>query len=199
TVVMDVEWERISEESERNPEIEPESEVLTENLAYVIYTSGSTGEPKGVAVHQRALIARTVALLESYDLTSADRLLQFVSPSFDAFGEEVFTSLSCGASLVIDRRVVNYSAHDLFNLVERSAITVLHIPPAYWHHLVDELSSSQRQVSSQLRLFITGGESPSAETLQKWVLLTGNQSRFVNAYGPTEATITSTVYELQMG
>src|SRR5262249_2021564 len=127
TICLDVEWDRISEERES----EPVSGVGAENLAYVIYTSGSTGKPKGVAVHQQALVARIVALLEAYELTSADRLLQFVSPSFDAFGEEVFTTLSCGASLVIDPRAVNYSADELFNLVERSAITHLHIPPAY--------------------------------------------------------------------
>src|SRR5262249_41845741 len=107
---------------------------------------------------------------------------------------EVFTTLSCGASLVIDPRAVNYSADELFNLVERSAITTLHIPPAYWHQLVDELYSSRRQVSSQLRLFVTGGESPSVERLKQWAVLTEHRSRFVNAYGPTEATITTAVY-----
>jgi amino acid adenylation domain-containing protein len=198
-VCLDEEWERISEQSVGNPDQGPENEVVADNLAYVIYTSGSTGEPKGVAVHQRALVARIVALLEAYGMTSADRLLQFVSPSFDAFGEEVFIALSCGASLVIEPDVVNYSAHELINLFERLAITVLHIPAAYWHQFVDELSLSRRHISSQLRLFITGGESPSVEKLKQWAVLTDNQSRFFNAYGPTEATITSTVYGMQMG
>ena len=40
--LMDEEWERISEESES----EPESEVVAENLAYVIYTSGSNRHPE---------------------------------------------------------------------------------------------------------------------------------------------------------
>src|SRR5262249_47565427 len=138
------------------------------------------------------------ALLEAYELSSADRLLQFVSPSFDAFGEELFTTLSCGASLVIERGVVNYCAEELFDLVERQGITTLHIPPAYWQQLVDELSSSSRHISRQLRLFITGGESPSVEKLRQWAVLTDDRSRFVNAYGPTEATITSAVYQIEM-
>src|SRR4030095_15580992 len=117
----------------------------------VIEPSGSPGEPKGIAVHQQALVARTVGLIESYELTSADRTLQFVSPSFDAFGDGMFTTLSCGASLVIDPHAVNYSTHHLFDTVESLDITSLHIPPAYWHQLVDELFSSQRHVSSQLR------------------------------------------------
>src|SRR5262249_26386266 len=121
TVCLDVEWEKISQESES----EPVSEADAENLVYVIYTSGSTGEPKGVAVRQRALVARTIAMLEVLELTSADRLLQFVSPSFDAFGEGLFTTLICGASLVTDKHAVNYSARDLLKMVESSAITTL--------------------------------------------------------------------------
>src|SRR5262249_54821060 len=162
-----------------------------DNLAYVIYTSGSSGEPKGVAVHHQALVARIAALLEVFELTPADRLLGLVSPSFDAFGEEVFTTLSCGAGLIMDRRAGHYSAHELLSLIEKLAVTALHSAIAYWHQLVDELSSNRRRVSSQLRLFIGGGESVSIGKLKQWAALTSDQSRFVNAYGPTEATITS--------
>jgi len=47
-------------------------------------------------------------------------------------------------------------------------------------------------------LFIAGGESPSIEVLKKWATLSSHPSRFVNAYGPTEATITSTVCGIEM-
>jgi amino acid adenylation domain-containing protein len=183
----------IARESEENVE----SEAKSDNLAYVIYTSGSSGKPKGVAVPHRALVARTVALVETYGLTPADRLLQFVSPSFDAFAEEVFPALSCGSSLVIDPGAVSYTTQDFFDMAEVSAITTLHIPAVYWHRLVDELSAGGGRVSTQLRLFITGGEAPSAEAFRKWSELTPRQTGFVNAYGPTEATITSTVYSAQ--
>src|SRR6185369_6293975 len=55
TILMDVDWGRISQESQS----EPESGVGPENLAYVIYTSGSTGRPKGVMVQGRSLINYT--------------------------------------------------------------------------------------------------------------------------------------------
>jgi amino acid adenylation domain-containing protein/non-ribosomal peptide synthase protein (TIGR01720 family) len=195
TVLMDLEWERINRESDS----EPKSETVAENLAYVIYTSGSTGAPKGVAVQHRALVARTTALLEAFELSSADRLLGLVSPSFDAFGEEVFTTLSCGAGLIIDRHAIHYPAQDLLGLIESLAITTLHSTIAYWHQLVDEVSSSQGRIPSQLRLCIAGGERTSISKLEQWAVVTGHQSRFVNAYGPTEATITSTVYGTDMG
>jgi amino acid adenylation domain-containing protein len=190
TVCLDEAWGEISVERET----EPQSGVVAENLVYAIYTSGSSGKPKGVAVHHQSLVARTVALVEAYGLTSADRLLQFVSPSFDAFAEEVFPSLSCGSSIVVDQDLVGYTTQNFFEMIDRLSITILHSTQTSWRHLVDGLSSNGGRVSSQLRLYISGGEAPSAETLKKWFELTPRQTGFVNAYGPTEATITSTVY-----
>src|SRR5262249_53780299 len=40
----------------RQNEVNPVSEVSSDNLAYVIYTSGSTGRPKGVQVLHRAVV-----------------------------------------------------------------------------------------------------------------------------------------------
>src|SRR6266540_5359706 len=55
TVCLDLEWEKVSEEDEG----EPEGGTLGENLAYVIYTSGSTGKPKGVMVRHKGLVNYT--------------------------------------------------------------------------------------------------------------------------------------------
>jgi acyl-CoA synthetase (AMP-forming)/AMP-acid ligase II/acyl carrier protein len=47
-----------------------------------------------------------------------------------------------------------------------------------------------------VRLFITGGESLPVERLAQLKSLGQPGLRFINAYGPTEATITTTVFEL---
>src|SRR5262249_57125116 len=64
TVLMDEEWERISQESESGPK----SEVVAGNLAYVIYTSGSTGRPKGVMVVHEGLCNLAEAQKEAFGL-----------------------------------------------------------------------------------------------------------------------------------
>src|SRR5205807_5882728 len=78
---------------------------------------------------------------------------------------------------------------------ERLGVTIQQLAPAYWHQLVDEMYASQRVVPPCLRMLATGGESPSLERLKKWAQMTGGRSRFINTYGPTEATITATSYE----
>ena len=45
-VFLDRDWEKIAQQSERNPG----KGATAQNLAYVIYTSGSTGQPKGVQI-----------------------------------------------------------------------------------------------------------------------------------------------------
>src|SRR5262249_40432723 len=79
TVLLDEEWERVAEESQR----EPESEAEGENLAYVIYTSGSTGRPKGVMVQHRNLVNYTLEICRKLGLFGGggERGLQFATVS----------------------------------------------------------------------------------------------------------------------
>ncbi|HEX8650921.1 MAG TPA: amino acid adenylation domain-containing protein, partial [Pyrinomonadaceae bacterium] len=190
-VCLDSDLKVISKESEKNPI----SQVKADNRAYLIYTSGSTGLPKGVIIPHQALATRARSLVEIYGLDASARTLQFYSPSFDAAAEEIFPTLISGGSLVLHRNPLEIAPADFLSECERLGITTQHATPAYWHQVVDEIARLQRPVPECLKLFITGGESPSLEKLEKWAQLTGHPSRFINAYGPTEATITATVYE----
>jgi hypothetical protein len=65
---------------------------------------------------------------------------------------------------------------------------------ALWHHLVDEISNHNLSIPSRIRTLAVGGESPSLSKLATWNQLTNGQVVFRNMYGPTEATITASVY-----
>jgi amino acid adenylation domain-containing protein len=169
-----------------------------DNLAYVVYTSGSTGTPKGVMIQQRALASRTLSLIQHYDLKPGERLLQFVSLSFDAMAEEIFPTLASGATLVLHRNPMSITPMELMRDCEQLQVSILHIPPSYWQPLMNDLLASGEPVPKWIKLFITGGERISVEKLARWIRQTRHASRIVNAYGPTEATITSTLYEVPM-
>ncbi len=58
----------------------------------------------------------------------------------------------------------------------------------------DELSELSER--GELRLVIVGGDLFSAETARRWMSTSLGQARLLNAYGPTEATITATTFDI---
>ncbi|MFD8533553.1 amino acid adenylation domain-containing protein [Streptosporangium canum] len=161
--------------------------------AYVITTSGSTGVPKGVLVEHGAVAARVRWMRADYGLTPADHVVQFASLSFDAHVEEVFPTLAAGATLVLlpDGAA---TLPDLLASPPGGRVTVLDLPTAYWHSLVEELEEIAWPPS--LRLVILGGEQVSAAAVERWRGRFGDGVRLVNTYGPTEAAVIATAADL---
>lgn len=164
------------------------------NLAYVIYTSGSTGQPKGVLVPHRALVNHNWAAIAEYGLRPTDRALQFASISFDAAAEEIFPTLLSGATLVLRPASVLASFEALAQFVADETITVLNLPTSFWQQWAMELTESQAARLASVRLVIVGGEAAALESWQAWQARVGPATRWVNTYGPTEATIVATTF-----
>jgi amino acid adenylation domain-containing protein len=177
------------------PTSAPEHSVRPENAAYVIYTSGSTGTPKGVVVSHRALVHHSLAVARAYDLSSSDRVLQFASVAFDVAAEETFPTWTSGATLVLGQGDGLTALSDLHSVIEDQQLTVVNLPAPYWHAWVAELARSGARVPTCLRLAIAGSDVVSPERLAIWRELVGDEVGFRNAYGPTEATITTTVFD----
>jgi amino acid adenylation domain-containing protein/FkbM family methyltransferase len=172
----------------------PASAATPANLAYVIYTSGSTGAPKGVLVEHRAVVNHCHAFAQHCALQPGDRALQFASISFDVAAEELFPTWFAGATVVLRPDEVAPSLADFSHLVVREALTILNLPASYWHAWVSALAQ-EPQAFPALRQVIVGGERVRPERLAFWRQLVGDCIRWSNAYGPTETTITATLYD----
>jgi aspartate racemase len=165
--------------------------------AYIIYTSGSTGQPKGVVVGRGALSAHCRAMAEVYGLGPQDRVLQFSQYSFDASLEQILPTLAAGARLVL-RGEELWSPRQLLEQVQSQQVTVLNLPSAYWQQAVREWAQTPEALDGTgLRLVIAGGERLGRPGLQQWPRLGLAGTRLLNAYGPTETTITATLAEIQ--
>ncbi len=192
-VCLDTDWAMISRLSEKNID----SGVKSENLAYVIYTSGSTGKPKGVMITHGSLVNFVAVAIAEYELTPHDRILQFASISFDASAEEIYPCLLCGGNLVLRSNEMLNSVPIFLKNCQALELTVLDLPTAFWHKVTYELAKGKIRLPESLRLVIIGGEealSASVALWQKWVGTT--TPRLVNTYGPTEATVVTTMYTL---
>lgn len=169
--------------------------VHPESLAYVIYTSGTTGEPKGVMVPHRAVTNHNLAVAERFALGPGDRLLQFTPLNYDAAGEEIYPPLLSGAEIIVRGELV--PNREFRQLIIDQSLTVLSLPPAYFHEWVADLARQRLALPSSLRLVILGGEKILPETLRLWGQLGGARVPWLNVYGPTETAVTAAMAELR--
>lgn len=173
----------------------PISAIDPDSAAYLIYTSGSTGQPKGVAVAHRALATHCAAVIEHYQLVPVDRVLQFAALHVDAALEQILPSLACGAQLLMREREI-WSAETLAAVFAEQAISVADLPPAYLRDVLLAWAREGQSIPCP-RLLIVGGEALTPELVRLWQASPLAGARLLNAYGPTETTITATVHELQ--
>ena len=191
-ICLDAQRESVSGHSEKNPV----PIARGHDPAYVIYTSGSTGQPKGVVIPNRAIANHCLDCVKHYGLSARDRVLQFSSFNFDASFEQILPALISGATLVVRDNEI-WSTREFANKLRDLQLTVVDLPTAYWHELAEQWHADPALIPPHnLRLVIVGGEALAPEKLEKWQATSLNKVRLVNAYGPTETTITATSYTI---
>ena len=162
------------------------------DLAYLIYTSGSTGTPKAVAISNKAIHNHNRWCVDGYQKSPSDRCLQFTASGFDVCIEEVFSTFTSGGCLVPLEQDALQSPDEFHRWVQRRKLTVLTLPVSFWEVLVCVKGSHVWPAS--LRLVVFGGESVSQASVDLWFRIMEQRATavdLVNAYGPSETTITA--------
>ncbi|MCK4258971.1 MAG: amino acid adenylation domain-containing protein [Halanaerobiales bacterium] len=168
---------------ENNPKIK----TTPNNLAYVIYTSGSTGKPKGVMIEHLGISNMKTYLNRDIGVNESDKIIQFASCSFDASVWETYMALLSGATLyIVPEDVINdYKEFERF--INDNAITMMLLPPIYLSNFTGENLPTLKRV-------LTGGSATNYELVNRW-----KDIDYINAYGPTEATICVTTWKAPKG
>ena len=154
-----------------------------DRLAYRIYTSGSVGRPKGVDVEHRGLVPLLRDQIDAFDLRPGDRVLWLLSPAFDASLSDIGTCLLAGAALVVEREDDLRDPDRLVRALHRWRVTHLDVPPALLRVL------DPAALPASLRTLVIGGEPCPPAVVRRWA----TRCRVVNVYGPTEATVCSSL------
>ena len=153
--------------------------VSVDSPAYIIFSSGTTGAPKGIVVSHSGLENLIECQVVAFGLDEKSRFLHFLSINFDASLSDILTTLASGATLVIETMAKQELAANILSVVNRLNITHTDIPPS----LVKLLDCKLKPKS--LRTIVIGGEKADISTVREW----SSVLNLVNVYGPTEATI----------
>ncbi|KAI4193809.1 MAG: hypothetical protein LQ350_008135 [Teloschistes chrysophthalmus] len=157
-----------------------EKSVRPTDLALIMYTSGSTGRPKGVMLEHGALSTSLTHLAKAFGLSRGMRHLQFSSFVYDVSIADIFIPLMTGARICIPSE--ESCRNHLSTTIREMAIESATLTPSVVELLdLDECAS--------LKTIITGGEMPKSSMIRTW----SPRVQLLNAYGPTEASITTTV------
>lgn len=161
-------------------------------LAYVIFTSGSTGTPKGAMISRQALAHYVGWALEALAIAPDDRVSQHPNIGFDLSVIEIYAALCGGACLV-----PLTSAKDKLlpaEAVRTHGITVWVSVPS----VIDLMRRADHMDAGRLaslRLLFFCGEPLLPAHLDS-IFAALPDVRVINAYGPTEATVSCTAREL---
>ncbi|MBE9059360.1 class I SAM-dependent methyltransferase, partial [Sphaerospermopsis sp. LEGE 08334] len=164
----------------------PRQQNKPDNLAYVIYTSGSTGRPKGVMIEHRAIVNLSLTWAKIFQVQNHSRLLQFGSFSFDLSVGEITTALVTGACLYLGNKVTLLPSQSLVDFLTVNKITHSFLSPS-------ALSVLPKAKLPDLQCITVGGEACTKELVNQW----GTERNFYNCYGPTESTVTATIFPCQ--
>ncbi|HIE0153695.1 TPA: amino acid adenylation domain-containing protein, partial [Pseudomonas aeruginosa] len=151
-------------------------------------------KPKGVAISHAAL-AQFSRIASGYSaLTPEDRILQFATLSFDGFVEQLYPALTRGACVVL-RGGDLWDTGELYRQIVEQGVTLADLPTAYWNlFLLDALAEPRRSYGA-LRQIHIGGEAMPLEGPKLWRQAGMGRVRLLNTYGPTEATVVSSVFD----
>ncbi|HYH79361.1 MAG TPA: amino acid adenylation domain-containing protein, partial [Longimicrobium sp.] len=167
------------------------SGVGPENLAYLVYTSGSTGQPKGVAIRHASLVnylswfGAEVLGGEAYDLPLISRL------SFDAAVRQIYPPLLSGGRVRLLSEEVLREPAALARALDGRERLVFGGVPSLWAMLLEQVEAGDADLRG-LEKVLLGGEALSEELVAR-TLARFPGVEIWNHYGPTEATVNTTV------
>ncbi len=176
-------------ESSGNASVEWPQPAL-DHAVYVIYTSGSTGRPKGVEITHGALLHSLLARLQYYNDPVECCLLTFPI-AFDGSVTSIFWTLLHAGTLVIPTEDHYRDPHQLGALIARHQVSHVVLVPSLYEAMLRDAAVAA--ALKPLRVVVSAGESLPVSLLRRHYERL-QEAALYNEYGPTEATVWSTVY-----
>lgn len=153
------------------------------DLFILLYTSGSTGVPKGCMLEYGNITAFCHWYKKYYQVDHSSKIAAYASFGFDASMMDIYGAIANGAELHIIPEEIRLDFIALQRYFEENGVTHSFMTTQVGRQFAMEMSCESLQYLS------IGGEKLVPMEPPK-------DYKFFNAYGPTECTIFTTVFEV---
>ncbi|WP_440864946.1 AMP-binding protein [Symbiopectobacterium purcellii] len=170
-----------------------EQALVEQDLAYIMFTSGSTGKPKGVQIGRESLWHFMKWVRQDFALPEVPVLMNHAVFSFDLSLIPLLANLATGGHIVLNAKE-DIAAENWLDGLKSNGVSVWVSTPsfAYQRLLSPQFSSDYLP---DLSVFVFIGEVLN-KALVKQLRRRFPHAKILNSYGPTEATIATTVIDI---
>ncbi len=194
-VVVDFEQspEAVAKADEQRLAAVREKMVVTDPL-YIIYTSGSSGNPKGVMTNHLSLMTYINAYCKVMGITEDDKLGNQSPLDYIAAIRDIYIPYKTGCATVIIPKEYFMDPNDLFSYMNQNQVTSVGWSVSALTVPVSLGAFEEVKLETLNKVCFSGSVMPCS-VLRIWQNNLPS-CKFVNQYGPTEATASCTYYEV---
>ena len=172
--------------------IRPNVTVDVDTLMYILFTSGSTGEPKGVMITHRNYASYFKSVMKEVGISEPLQYIIVTTFAADLGSFCIYAPLLTGGCVHIVSYERSTDVEWLADYFENNHIDVMKLVPSHF----EAFQASERAESIiPDKMLIFAGEALRKETVRK-VWKRKADCRVINKYGPSETTVTATLFEI---
>ena len=161
-------------------------------IVYIIFTSGSTGKPKGVQITRESIIDFLSWMTIDFGFQSSDVFINVAIFSFDLSVFELMTFSALGSTILLNGKSTIENPDLFLDRIAKFNGSIWVSTPSF------SLQFSRMQndiISKNVNYFLFCGEVLTYQ-LAKSLKTYFPNAKLYNTYGPTEATVATTLIEI---
>ena len=167
---------------------------LDDPIVYIIFTSGSTGEPKGVQITRDSILDFKKWLETDFNFSHKNIFMNQAPFSFDLSVYELVGFLLFGGTIVLNSRELLENHIEYFERLKRYACNTWVSTPSFISKYLLSSEFTSENIKNLETFLFCGEVLPS--TTAKRILNNFSNSKVLNTYGPTEATVATTLVNI---